>query len=153
VLKYINCHLFSNYTSVSEAFVTAFYAVYSPTERVLTYSSAGHNAPRLKRCVDDTIYDLDEAGGLPLGVDADSQYDEATLTLQRGDQLIFYTDGITEGRNPRGEQFGTDRLDQALADCTLQAQALLDAILQSLETFTEGHPADDDRTLIVARVS
>jgi sigma-B regulation protein RsbU (phosphoserine phosphatase) len=153
VLEYINHHLVAHYTTVSEAFVTAFYAVYDPRERVLVYASAGHNAPRLKRCQDNTLHALDRAGGIPLGIDPNSRYGEARLVLQTGDQLIFYTDGITEARNPRDELFETDRLDHALADCTLEAQGLLDAILQSLEDFTDGHPADDDRTLIVARVS
>jgi phosphoserine phosphatase RsbU/P len=73
--------------------------------------------------------------------------------FQPGDQIIFYTDGITEASNPEGKQFGTDRLDHALENCSLQASALLDSVLRSVEEFANGHPADDDRTLIVARVS
>ncbi|MBS0262612.1 MAG: serine/threonine-protein phosphatase [Planctomycetes bacterium] len=152
VLAYINRHLVTHYTSVSEAFVTAFYGVYDPAERVLTYASAGHNAPRLKRCRDRILGELDQAGGLPLGIDPDSDYEEARLPLHHGDQLIFYTDGITEARNPGDQLFGTERLDQTLTDCTLEAHALLDDILKSLEHFTAGHLPDDDRTLIVARV-
>ena len=49
--------------------------------------------------------------------------------------------------------FRTERLDQALEACSLQAAALLDSVLRSIEEFTKGCPADDDRTLIVARVS
>jgi phosphoserine phosphatase RsbU/P len=60
---------------------------------------------------------------------------------------------VTEAHNPRGEMFGTERLDRALENCTLEAQSLLDALLHSVEEFTGGGPSDDDRTLIVARVS
>jgi serine phosphatase RsbU (regulator of sigma subunit) len=48
--------------------------------------------------------------------------------------------------------FGTDRLDRVLENCALQATALLDEVLRALDAFTCGHPADDDRTLVVARI-
>jgi phosphoserine phosphatase RsbU/P len=153
VLEYLNHHLAARYTSISEAFVTAFYAVYDPAERMLVYSSAGHNPPRLKRCQDGSLLSLDEAGGLPLGVQPESHYREIRQQLQKGDQIIFYTDGVTEARSPQDEMFGTERLDRSLEDCTLEAQALLDAVLQSVEAFTGGRAPDDDQTLIVARVS
>jgi serine phosphatase RsbU (regulator of sigma subunit) len=73
--------------------------------------------------------------------------------LLPGDQIIFYTDGITEARNPQGEMFRTQRLDQALENCSLEASALLVSVLRCVEEFADGCPADDDRTMIVARVS
>jgi sigma-B regulation protein RsbU (phosphoserine phosphatase) len=153
VLEYLNYHLAARYMNLSEAFVTAFYAIYDPSERSLTYATAGHNPPRLKRCQDGSLLSLEEAGGLPLGIGPETRYREARQQLQPGDQIIFYTDGVTEAHNPRDELFGTERLDQSLENCTLQAQALLDAVLESVESFAGGRPADDDRTLIVARVS
>ena len=90
---------------------------------------------------------------LVLGMLADTTFDEAVQRLEPGDQVLFYTDGISEARNPQGEMFTTRRLDQALADCSLQASSLLASVLRSLEEFTKGFPADDDRTMIVARVS
>ncbi|HEV3257181.1 MAG TPA: SpoIIE family protein phosphatase, partial [Gemmataceae bacterium] len=68
-------------------------------------------------------------------------------------EIIFYTDGITEAHNAKGEMFGTRRLDQVLELCTVQASALLDTVLRSVEEFAAGHPADDDQTVVVARVS
>jgi len=153
VLDYLNHHLAARYTNLSEAFVTAFYAIYDPAERALVYASAGHNPPRLKRCQDESLLALDEAGGLPLGVRIESRYKEARQQLQTGDQIIFYTDGVTEAHNPGDELFGTERLDAALENCTLEAQALLEAVLQAVESFAGGRPPDDDCTLIVARVS
>lgn len=153
VLEYINHHLAAHYTSLSEAFVTAFYAVYDPSEKMLYYSSAGHNPPRLKRCQDGSLLALDEVGGLPLGIQQETRYHVARQQLQMGDQIIFYTDGITEAHNPRDELFGTERLDRSLENCALEAQALLDAVLQSVDEFSEGRARDDDRTMIVARVS
>jgi sigma-B regulation protein RsbU (phosphoserine phosphatase) len=152
VLAYLNRHLASLYTSQNENFVTAFYGVYDPADRTLTYACAGHNPPRLKRCQDGTLLALDGAGGFPLGITSEGAYEECVQQFQPGDQIIFYTDGITEASNPEGKQFGTDGLNHALEDCSLQASALLDSVLRSVEEFANGHPADDDRTLIVARV-
>jgi sigma-B regulation protein RsbU (phosphoserine phosphatase) len=152
VLAYLNRHLVSLYTSQNGSFITAFYGVYDPANRTLMYACAGHNPPRLKRCQDGTLLVLDEAGGLPLGLIPEGEYPEAVQQLQFGDQIIFYTDGITEAANPEGALFGTERLDQAVETCSLQASALLESVLRSVAEFANGHPADDDRTLIVARV-
>lgn len=152
VLGYLNHHLATSYESLNEMFVTAFYAIYDPGARLLTYSSAGHNPPRLKRCQDGSLVAIDGANGLPLGVLDGQNYPEKSLQLQAGDQIVFYTDGVTEAHNTTGELFGTERLDHELENCSLQAQALLDSVLQAVETFAAGRPADDDRTLIVARV-
>jgi phosphoserine phosphatase RsbU/P len=152
LLGYVNGHLARRYTNSSGAFVTAFYGIYDPARRHLTYACAGHNPPRLKRCQDGTLAVLDQAGGLPLGLLEAEEYPDCALPLQPGDQIIFYTDGITEAHNPAGEQFGTRRLDQALENCTLTASGLLNTVLETVERFTAGHPAHDDRTVIVARV-
>jgi sigma-B regulation protein RsbU (phosphoserine phosphatase) len=152
VLAYLNHHLTAHYTDLAETFITAFYGVYDPQRRLLTYASAGHNPPRVKRCLDGSLLSLDGTAGLPLGVKPGVRYEEIRQQLQPGDQIVFYTDGVTEAHNPGDEMFGIERLDLALANCTLEARALLDALLQSVDEFTAGRPADDDRTLIVARV-
>ena len=153
VLDYVNHHLTARYTRLSETFVTAFYGVYDPVKKQLTYARAGHNPPRLKRCQDGTLAVLDGANGLPLGILPEQDYHEAVQQLQTGDQIIFYTDGITEAHSSAGEIFGTARLDQVLELCTLEARALLDTVLQAVQEFTAGHPAEDDRTVIIARIS
>jgi sigma-B regulation protein RsbU (phosphoserine phosphatase) len=152
LLDFLNTHLAARYTKTSEMFVTAFYGIYDPVRRMVTYSSAGHNPPRLKRCQDGSLLSLEDARALPLGLWPETRYAESELQLQPGDQIIFYTDGITEAHNPDNEQFGTARLDNELENCSLQAKALLDSVLQAVETFAVGRPADDDRTLIVVRV-
>lgn len=152
VLNYLNRHLVTLYTGGSGTFITAFYGVYDPAARTLTYASAGHNPPRLKRCSDGTLIPLDAAGGLPLGITGDETYDAAVMPLRAGDQILFYTDGITEAGNRTGELFGTDRLDQVMENCAIQAAGLLAEVLRAVEAFADGHPADDDRTMIVARV-
>ena len=152
LLDYLNRHLSGRYIGVTSTFVTAFYGIYDPAKRLLTYACAGHNPPRLKRCRDGSLLSLDQAGGLPLGIVDETAYEEAEIELQSGDQMIFYTDGITEAQSTEGLFFGTERLDNELEKCSLQAQALMNSVLRSVETFVNGRPAHDDRTMIVARV-
>lgn len=152
LLDYLNCHLAARYVGLTSTFVTAFYGIYDSNTRRLRYSCAGHNPPRLKRCQDGSLISLDQARGLPLGIIEATAYDEAEIQLQKGDQIVFYTDGITEAQSTDGTFFGTNRLDEELEKCSLEAQSLMMSLLCSVEAFANGRPADDDRTMIVARV-
>jgi sigma-B regulation protein RsbU (phosphoserine phosphatase) len=185
-MAFVNRQLCERYTRLSGTFVTAFYAVYDPASRSLTYASAGHNPPRLRManaaCAlspvggpiggvngqttsgsDDAggvlMLPLDEAQGLPLGILPEAEYSQATITLDHGDVLVLYTDGITEAFGPavapsaHRELFGTERLDRTLIDPRPTAQAHLEAILASVASHAGPNGSvDDDRTLIVARV-
>lgn len=153
VLQYLNDHLSQRYTDRIETFVTAFYAVYDPVARKLTYACAGHNPPRLKRCMAGVVVALDKSGGLPLGVMEGTEYPESSMYLQFGDQLILYTDGITEAQNSAGEQFGESRIDDVLAHCGLDSSELLQRLLTTLNDFTGPEPQHDDRTVIVLRAT
>lgn len=152
VLEYLNDMLSAHYTGDNGTFVTAFYGIYDPSSRVLAYASAGHNPPRIKRCDDGTMAALDGPANFPLGIVGGSQYEETRLALRPGDQLIFYTDGITEASNHAGDMFGTERLDRALEACRPGASPLINAVLAELDRFTAGRAAEDDRTLLVAKI-
>lgn len=152
LLEYLNRELYTLHTSKTDHFVTAFYAIYDPRTRQLTYASAGHNPPRLKRCEDGSLALLDRAGGLPLGIAPDEAYADATHDLVPGDQLVLYTDGITEAHDAKGQMFGLQRLDKVLENCAIGAKDLLLAVLEDLEEFTAGVPAHDDRTMLVLKV-
>ena len=153
LLGHVNRQLSNRYTASNEVFVTAFYGVYDPSARTLTYSSAGHNPPRLKRCGDGTVNSLEEIGGPPLGLFDELEYEQTTLALKPGDILAFYTDGITEAMDAKNVQFGTKRLDEVLRRCGLDATEIIRATIEAVDLFTGGHPPEDDRTLLVARVS
>ncbi len=153
LLEHVNGHLHARYTTAGDTFVTAFYGIYDPQTRRLTYASAGHNPPRLKRCSDGSLALLNAAGGLPLGLVPETRYEEAVSQLVPGDQLVLYTDGITEASGPDGTMFGLARLDKVLENCSVGASDLLRAVLEALDEFTAGRPPDDDRTLLVAKIS
>ncbi|GJQ26816.1 MAG: hypothetical protein HBSAPP02_18480 [Phycisphaerae bacterium] len=152
LLDNLNSQLIRHYTRNSGTFVTAFYGIYDAQTRLLRYANAGHNPPRLKRCDDGSMASLDGVGSFPLGITADVSFEEARLQLRAGDQIIFYTDGITEAQNAEGEMFGEARLDEVLGACRPGAQQLIDAVLESVAAFSNGRPADDDRTVLVAKV-
>lgn len=153
LLAHLNSHLVQRYTNRIGAFVTLFYGIYDPATRRITYSSAGHNPPRLKRCSDGGISSLDKAQGLPLGITDEAEYHDAEHQLVPFDQIVFYTDGITEAMNGKNGMFGVERLDRVLESCVLTADGLIKAVIDAVNKFADGHPADDDRTMIVARVS
>jgi phosphoserine phosphatase RsbU/P len=153
LLGYVNHCLAARYTTHNSAFVTAFYGIYDPANRTIFYASAGHPPPRVKRCEDGSISPLDQAGDLPLGIFPDSTYGEATAHLHIGDQIILFTDGITEAQNDTGDMFGTERLDRSLVQCRPDAREIIDSVLNAVASFAGDRPADDDRTLLVAKLT
>lgn len=153
LLDYLNDQLARSYTQ-NGAFVTAFYAVLDPSTRRLTYSTAGHNPPRLVR--GNRVISLDRNGALPLGISDGQAYLHTTLTLQKGDLLLLYTDGITEASPPlRGavrQLFGIERLDEVLlAACAGGADECIARIRLEVAAFCENSPPTDDQTLIAIR--
>ena len=96
---------------------------------------------------------LDKSGGLPLGVMEDAEFNETSIYLQFGDQIVLYTDGITETQNAAGEQFGELRVDAILSKCGLDSAQLMHNLLAAVDEFANGVPAHDDRTLIVLRAT
>lgn len=153
LLHYLNDHLTELYTQDNGMFVTAFHAIYEPESRRLRYASAGHNPPRLLR--GKRVTPLDNVGGMPLGIYPQQIYSDYEMTLELGDTLLMYTDGITEASSPDGFAYGTPRLDRVLAECCPPPTAaqVVQKVLQDLEAFSgTGGPPGDDQTLLSARV-
>ncbi len=149
MLAFVNHRLTGRYAALAGTFVTAFYGIYDPAQRTLTYASAGHNPPRLRRAADRSIHAVNGVGSLPLGVLPDSKYEQETLHLGRGDLLLFYTDGVTETFSADHDMFGTDRLDAILAGHAGLPTDLIDAIFSAISDFSRQAPAADDRTVVV----
>jgi sigma-B regulation protein RsbU (phosphoserine phosphatase) len=153
LLAFVNDHLSARYTSGTGTFVTAFYGIYDCPNRTLTYASAGHCPPRIRRGGNGLLESMDRSRQLPLGIEPNEKYVDIVEPLQPGDSLFIYTDGITEARSPEGGFYGLDLLDDVLMsrrDRT--AKQLLDDALISLEKFSQAQTASDDRTLLAVVV-
>ncbi|MBI1335333.1 MAG: SpoIIE family protein phosphatase [Phycisphaera sp.] len=150
LLTYLNDKLIDRYNTHAVMFVTAFYGVIDPRKRTITYSSAGHNPPRLRRGRE--LSRLDEAVGVPLGVLDGSTYEPTTIQLEPNDVLLCYTDGVTETFSPDGRMFGEERMDRAILANECDAKALIGRVLAGLRNFEKGLPVQDDRTLVALRV-
>lgn len=91
---------------------------------------------------------------LPLGIDGDETYVDATVTFAPGDMLVLYTDGIIEAHNAtRDEMFGQERLDAVLCAVCDDAKGLVRRVLEAVDSFTGYRAPEDDRTMLVAKVS
>jgi sigma-B regulation protein RsbU (phosphoserine phosphatase) len=130
-------------------FVTLFYGVYNTGTRLLTYTNAGHNPPIVARR-DGSIERL-TTGGMVTGIFEDTSYQESAITLERGDRLVLFTDGITEARASSGAEFE----DQGLLDVVARhrsgnVQSLIGAIFDEVASFTGGRLQDDTTVLAIA---
>lgn len=144
----------------TSSYVTFFYAQYDEATARLTYVNAGHNPPLLlrkqnqstakngaRRCTKLTT------GGLVIGLFEDCRYVEETIELQSGDLILAYTDGVSEALNIHGEEFGEDRLEDALiAASHLSASEIRDRLMRHIQDWCAGAPQHDDSTLVLLRV-
>jgi serine phosphatase RsbU (regulator of sigma subunit) len=136
--------------SESAMFVTLFYGILQPATGALRYACAGHNPPLLYRAADGTVTEL-TTPGIALGVLEDVLLGEDEVTLEEGDILICYTDGVTEAINGAEEPFGVPRLIEVVeANHAASAPELVTAINGALLRFTE-RPPFDDLTLVVIK--
>ncbi|HEY0983590.1 PP2C family protein-serine/threonine phosphatase [Schlesneria sp.] len=152
MLNYLNDRLCQHYVGNTGTFVTAFYAIFDPQTLRLTYSSAGHNPPRLRRGDSGKISSLIHAQHFPLGVMHSFRAVEAAIDLRPGDQLILYTDGIVEAAGPDQELYSLSRLDHEISNTSLDPEQTVQTLLNSVAEFSCGTAASDDRTLVVGTI-
>lgn len=135
---------------IEQSFVTAFLCTWNPKKRTLSYARAGH-PPALLRRAGRTI-PLDKVGDLPLGIFADTVYEQAVEPMKPGDVIVLFTDGLVEAVNTAGEMFGDERLAEAMIRGGDSAQSVLDAIWGAVVEHQQGGTPRDDQTLLVLRV-
>src|SRR6202140_5084620 len=131
-------------------FTTAFLAEYDAARRIFTYINAGHNTPILRRST-GLIERLD-VGGLPIGIQAESKYESASVTLAPGDWLVIFTDGLVEAVNANDEEFDEPRLLSALAaGVSTTPKELLERLMANLDLFVGSTPQHDDVTCLLVK--
>jgi phosphoserine phosphatase RsbU/P len=133
----------------SDRFITFFYAQLDRASRQLRYSNAGHNAPIVVHR--DGTHDRLDEGGSVLGIFQSQNFIAGTYTLQPGDRVLLFTDGVAEASLPEGEEFGDTRLIQLLREnCEASAEQLQKKILDTVGTFCGGNWHDDATLIAIA---
>ena len=128
-------------------FITFFVGVLDLNTGLVRYLNAGHNKPFI---VSDTVTELPAKPNFPLGIDEGACYAVREFTLEEGDTLLLYTDGLTEAMNADEEMFGIERVESQLKreyDCKSQIQDLLKAVHE----FVGNAAQSDDLTLLAIK--
>jgi phosphoserine phosphatase RsbU/P len=150
LLKVVNHQAYTS--SLVDHYATVFYGVFDGASRRLRYVNAGHYPPAVLR--GNGSIDWLEGGGAPVGMFPDSNYEEKTAQLDRGDLVVAYTDGVIEAANRSGEEWGIDGLLKATAGWAPQrpedAGDLVRLIFNSMDDFS-GACQTDDATVAVMR--
>ena len=132
-------------------FVTTFYAILDIKTGTLTYTNAGHNPPHIIR-KDAPLESMTKIHGMALAVMEDLVYKEDHITLNPGDTLFLYTDGVTEAENIQGTLFGNEKLASILDQYrNLAASELINTIRSDIVTYANGYPQSDDITMLAIR--
>jgi phosphoserine phosphatase RsbU/P len=147
MLSYIN----DNLCKVNKgSFVTAIYAVYDASSGTLKMARAGNPLPIRYRPSERAATELSCEGVLIMGLEPYTEVPVTEVMLQPGDQLLFYTDGVTERFSEKREPYGTSRLLQQFGDAdTGDPAGILKGIIDDLSRFAGTRPADDDQAMLM----
>jgi predicted ester cyclase len=130
----------------SNMFVTCFYAILDPKSATLSYANAGHDLPYMRHS-DGDAEEL-RARGMPLGLMPGMIYEEVEVSLREGKSVLFYSDGLVEAHDPKGEMFGFPRLRALVAEHG-EERELGEFLMEELYSFVgEGWEQEDDITLL-----
>ena len=132
-------------------FVTAIFAVLDLKTGKLTYANAGHNLPLIYRTKSQTVEEFCK-GGMALGVIEDVDYKNTDVSIEPGDTVLFFTDGLSEAFSINDQVFGSQRIKEIILQTRDKSvnQTLLN-LEANLSDFREGNPASDDLTMIAVK--
>lgn len=142
-------------SSSANRYASLFYGQYNAMTHTLEYVNAGHNPPVISgtRGGRREVLRL-ETGGPVIGLMPDCSYSQGRVTLEDGDVLVLFTDGITEAMNSAGQEWGEEPLTEVVDTCRdLPVRELIEHIMREADEFVAGAPQHDDMTLIAARVT
>ncbi|MCX7833490.1 MAG: PP2C family protein-serine/threonine phosphatase [Ignavibacteria bacterium] len=134
----------------SDKFITFFWGILDTKNHTFKYINAGHNPTMVFS--ENKIIELAK-GGLMVGVyDIGFEYEQDELKINPNDIILFYTDGITESQNDKGEEYGLNRLKELVKKNKDKLPSELgDTILNDVKSFTNNSPLFDDQTLIIIK--
>lgn len=138
-------------------FVSMIYSIFNLKTKTLTFARAGHNPLIFHRSPKGIAQELDAGGialGLEMGVLFSQAIEEKTIRFDHGDVFLFYTDGLNEAQNTHHEEFGEQRLMDAVVDeDAFSSMELLDRITHKIQRFTADAPQHDDMTAVIVKIS
>jgi serine phosphatase RsbU (regulator of sigma subunit) len=130
-------------------FITCLYAILEPESGRLLYANAGHDLPYRRRAGRSEGAQELRARGMPLGLMPGMDYEEKEVVLDRGESVLFYSDGLVEAHDPHYEMFGFPRLQGLVGTHRSGGSSLISFLLSELTRFTgEGWEQEDDITLV-----
>jgi sigma-B regulation protein RsbU (phosphoserine phosphatase) len=133
-------------------FVTAFYGILDPTTGELVYANAGHNSPYLFSPWNRNSVRGLSPTGMPIGVQKEAVWTQASIHIERGDALVVYTDGIPDALNSEGQFFKEKQLvEVAKLHLGETAQDMQTAIVGAVQGYVGNAPQFDDITLLVLK--
>jgi sigma-B regulation protein RsbU (phosphoserine phosphatase) len=150
LMKRLNDDLLEDFSTVG-MFTTAFVGVFNPLTRSLSYCNAGQSPILYLPAAGQPI--LLEAQDIPVGIFSEYAFTSYTMALSAGDILIAASDGFPESRSQTGEMFGYERMKTILQENRIaSARQMVDALFSAVNQFSNGHPQDDDRTIIAIKI-
>jgi len=152
-LRLVNAQLFPDIKE--DMFISMAYAVLDKNTATITFCRAGHDAPLLYKALDQSVTRINPPG-MALGIDSGGVFNRVTadfsLSLERDDCLVLYTDGVTEALNSMGDEFGMANVIQSIqASASEGAAGIITRLTDDLRAFVGTYPQHDDITLIVIR--
>ena len=148
-LNELNKIIYSDITE--DMFITMIHSKYNRENKTLYYSNAGHNPLVVYRAKEDTV-ELHTVKGVAIGFLDEYRYKQGEIQLDKGDIVIFYTDGITEAENKDKEMFGTDRLKEVIyQNKDKSPKELREEILEAINRFRKDYEQTDDLTFVILK--
>jgi predicted ester cyclase len=127
-------------------FITCLYAILEPESGRLLYANAGHDLPYRRH---GSAAEELRARGMPLGLMPGMGYEEKEVVLERGESILFYSDGLVEAHDPQREMFGFPRLQGLVGTHRSGGSSLIGFLLSELTRFTgDDWEQEDDITLV-----
>ncbi len=154
IMRHLNRVMYADLEN-SHRFVSMFYSEYNPQKQTLSFTNAAHNPPLLWRKATNTLEKLDSWGML-IGLDMESEYEDATVQLSPGDTIIYYTDGFTDAANGEGDRFDEDNLSLCFKWACQHLETpeeILDHVFYQVKQFSGvNNQCGDDMTSIVMQI-
>ena len=154
IMRHLNRVMYADLEN-SHRFVSMFYSEYDPKSQTLSFTNAAHNPPLLWRKATNVLEKLDSWGML-IGLDMESEYEDATVQLAPGDTIIYYTDGFTDAANEDGDRFDEENLCLCFKWACQHLdtpEEILEHVFEQVKQFSGANKSHgDDMTSIVMQI-